>query len=84
MASRTPHAHFVGVGCVGGMCAQGVLFHSDRMGDRPLINKVPRYFKKYVDFFIDLCQQDFAFQQYLPSVLASAVVVASRKALRIK
>ena len=60
-----------------------MLFHSDRMGERPLIAKVPRYFKKYMDFFVDLCQQEFAFQQYSPSMLAAAIVAASRRALRI-
>ena len=53
------------------------------MAERPLISKVPRYVKKYMDFFCDLAQQEFAFQKYTPSVLAAAVVVASRRALRV-
>ena len=53
------------------------------MGERPLISKVPRYFKKYMDFFADLCQQEFAFLQYPPSLLAAAIVAASRRALRV-
>ena len=39
--------------------------------------------KKYGDFFADLCLQEYSFQQYPSSLLAAAVVMASRRALAI-
>ena len=99
---------------------RGVLFHADRMMGRKLVSRVPKYLRKYVDFFADLCAQgvyrekklslsvvqqhgdtwekgvsfglreyvlsflaDYSFQQFRPSLLAAAIVVASRRALNI-
>lgn len=39
---------------------------------------------KYVDFFANLCQQDYQFQRYRPSHIAAAAVLAARRALCIK
>ena len=39
--------------------------------------------KKYVNFFADLCLQDYGFQQYKPSHLSVAIIIASRRALQI-
>lgn len=76
--SITTSLHFLGY-----FFAKGVVFTSDSMLGKHLVPKVPRYVKKYMDFFADLCQQEYMFQQYLPSQLASAIVLASRKALKI-
>jgi hypothetical protein len=54
------------------------------MHGKPLIEKVPRYIKKYTDFFADLCLQDYRFQQFAPSLLAAAIVAAARRALNIE
>lgn len=62
---------------------KGVLFSSDTMMDKPLVEKVPRYLAKYHQFFADLCQQDYSFQQYLPSHLAAAIVLCARRALNV-
>lgn len=62
---------------------KGVLFTTDRMQGKKLVEKVPRYMKKYGDFFADLCLQEYSFQQYPSSLLAAAVVMASRRALAI-
>ena len=40
--------------------------------------------KKYVDFFANLCQQDYQFQSYRPSHIAAASILAARRALCIK
>lgn len=41
------------------------------------------YMKKYVDFFANLCQQDYRFQRYRPSHIAAAAILAARRALCI-
>lgn len=41
------------------------------------------YMKKYVDFFANLCQQDYQFQRYRPSHIAAAAILAARRALCI-
>ena len=43
-----------------------------------------KYMKRYIEFFADLCQQDYTFQQFPPSMMAAAVIMASRKALGIR
>lgn len=42
-----------------------------------------KYVRKYADFFAELCLQEYTFQQYLPSVMAAAVVAAARRAVKI-
>lgn len=55
--------------------AKGVLFTDDAWQGRPLIEKIPKYVKKYTDFFCNLTLQDYSFQQYLPSLLGAAVQI---------
>lgn len=50
---------------------------------RPCAGKARRYLTKYFSFFADLSLQEHAFQAYLPSELAAAIVAASRRALKI-
>lgn len=71
--------HFLGL-----YIEKGMIFTTDTMQGVPLIPKVPRYVKKYVEFFADLTLQEYAFQRYLPSKLAAAIVAASRRALSIR
>ena len=59
------------------------MFEDDTFQARPVVDKVPRYVQKYAEFFADLCLQDYAFQRYEPSLLAAAIITASRKALHI-
>lgn len=77
LGTYTP-LHFAGY-----YMSKGVLFHPDTMQGRPLVKKVPGYLKRYVEFFADLCLQDYSFQKYSPSLMAAAIVMASRKALSI-
>jgi hypothetical protein len=60
------------------------VFVTDTMLGKALVEKVPKYVKKYVDFFSELCCQDHSFKRYLPSALAAAIVVAARRALNVK
>ena len=60
-----------------------MLFEADRRLGEPLADKVLRYMKKYARFFADLSLQEYAFQQYKPSVMAAAIVAASRQALSV-
>ena len=48
------------------------------------VEKLPRYVRKYCDFFADLSLQEYSFQKYRPSLLAAAIIVGSRQALHVK
>jgi len=69
---------------VGYFLAKGAVFYEDTWQGRSLIEKIPKYMKKYADFFCNLTLQEYSFQQYLPSHLAAAVILASRVALNIE
>eukprot|EP00937_MAST-01D_sp_MAST-1D-sp2_P001889 g1889.t1 len=77
MGAITP-LHYLGY-----YLSKGVVYEDDSFQGRPMIEKVPRYVQKYAEFFADLCLQDYNFQRYAPSLLAAAIVTASRKALHI-
>lgn len=64
--------------------SKGVCFDDDTWQGRSLIEKIPKYIKKYAEFFCNLTLQEYAFQQYLPSHLAAAVLLASRVALQLE
>jgi hypothetical protein len=63
--------------------ASGVVFVDDSWNGRPLIEKIPRYIKKYNDFFANLCLQDYFYAQFSPSHLAASILYASRHALSL-
>jgi hypothetical protein len=63
--------------------SKGAIFEDDQWQSRPLIEKIPKYVKKYAEFFCNLTLQEYAFQQYLPTHLAAAVLLASRVALNV-
>lgn len=69
---------------VGYFVQKGVCFEDDLWQRRALIPKIPKYVKKYAEFFCNLTLQDYAFQQYLPTKLASAIILASRVALQLE
>lgn len=48
-----------------------------------MIEKIPRYIKKYNDFFANLCLQDYFYAQFSPSHLAASILYASRHALSL-
>ena len=62
---------------------RGVVFGDDSWNGRQLIEKIPRYVKKYNDFFANLCLQDYFYAQYTPTHLAAAILYASRHALSL-
>lgn len=69
---------------IGYFIAKGVTFQADSWQDRCLNEKIPKYVKKYAEFFCNLTLQEYAFQQYLPSHLAAAIILASRVALQLQ
>ncbi len=73
-----PAIHFVGY-----FLSKGSIFRDDTWQERALIEKIPKYVKKYADFFCNLTLQEYSFQQYLPSVLGAAIILASRVALQL-
>lgn len=63
--------------------AKGAIFKDDLWQGRPLIEKIPKYMKKYSEFFCNLTLQEYSFQQYLPSLLAAAILMASRVCINV-
>ena len=74
-----PPIHFIGY-----FLAKGTTFVDDTWQNRDLIEKIPSDIKKYADFFCNLTLQEYSFQKYLPSVLAAAILMASRVALQLQ
>ena len=48
---------------VGFFLSNGVTFTNDLWQGRALIEKIPKYVKKYAEFFCNLCLQEYSFQQ---------------------
>jgi len=69
---------------VGYYLSKGATFEDDTWQGRALIEKIPKYVKKYVEFFCNLTLQEYSFQQYLPTHLAAAILLASRVALQLE
>eukprot|EP00934_Nitzschia_sp_Nitz4_P003735 Nitzschia sp. Nitz4//scaffold40_size135432//37645//39059//NITZ4_003235-RA/size135432-snap-gene-0.115-mRNA-1//1//CDS//3329551192//3725//frame0 len=63
---------------------RGVTFVDDSWQGRELIEKIPRYVKKYAEFFCNLTLQEYSFQRYLPTHLSAAILLASRVALQLE
>jgi len=64
--------------------ARGIVFQNDLFeGGQQNRRSSIKYVRKYADFFAELCLQEYAFQRFLPSVLAAAVVAAARRAVKI-
>jgi hypothetical protein len=68
---------------IGYYLAKGSIFEADRWQGKELIEKIPKYIKKYAEFFCNLTLQEYSFQQYLPTQLAAAILYASRVSLQI-
>ena len=72
---------------------KGVLFENDMIDSihdesnkeqqQPSLKRILKQFKKYTNFFAELALQDYAFQAFPSSVVAAAIVVATRKAINI-
>lgn len=69
---------------VGYCLSKGACFEDDTWQQRALIEKIPKYVKKYADFFCNLTLQEYSFQQYLPTQLGAAIIYASRVALHLE
>lgn len=74
-----PPLHFIGY-----FLSKGATFEDDMWQGRALIEKIPKYVRKYAEFFCNLTLQEYTFQQYLPSKLAAAILLASRVALQLQ
>jgi hypothetical protein len=69
---------------IGYFLAKGAIYQDDRWQGRSLIEKIPKYVKKYAEFFCNLTLQEYTFQQYYPTQLAAAILMASRVALQLE
>lgn len=64
---------------------QGVVFSNDEIQNCKNPNlKVVQYVRKYAEFFVDLCLQEYEFQKFDSHTLACAIVLASRRAVQFK
>lgn len=70
---------------------QGVVFSNDEIiqdSHSELLEKVSKetakYIRGYAEFFVDLCLQEYEFQRYDSHTLAWAVILASRRVVRMK
>ncbi|GAB9464871.1 hypothetical protein Gpo141_00002294 [Globisporangium polare] len=61
--------------------SQSVLFCDDEIQGTDMVEEALEYYHKYNEFFVDLCLQEYQFQAYRPSLVAAAILAASRKAL---
>lgn len=75
---------FPAIHVIGYYLSKGVCFEDDIWQGRDMIEKIPRYVKKYAEFFCNLTLQNYQFQQYLPTQLAAAILLASRVALQLE
>eukprot|EP00542_Grammatophora_oceanica_P019295 CAMPEP_0194030396 /NCGR_PEP_ID=MMETSP0009_2-20130614/3899_1 /TAXON_ID=210454 /ORGANISM="Grammatophora oceanica, Strain CCMP 410" /LENGTH=324 /DNA_ID=CAMNT_0038670335 /DNA_START=111 /DNA_END=1085 /DNA_ORIENTATION=+ len=69
---------------IGYFLAKGSCFEDDTWQGRSLIEKIPKYVKKYAEFFCNLTLQEYSFQQYQPTQLAAAILFAARTALQLE
>jgi len=69
---------------VGYLVSKGACFEDDTWQGRGLIEKIPKYVKKYAEFFCNLTLQEYAFQQYLPTKLGAGIILSSRVALQLE
>jgi hypothetical protein len=69
---------------IGHCPSKGATFGNGTWQGRSLIEKIPKNVKKYAEYFSNLTLQEYAFQQYLPSHLAAAILLASRVALQLQ
>lgn len=68
--------HFLGL-----YAARGVVFAEDAS---PSSQARLKGLGRYLDFFADLCCQDYEFEQFRPSSIAGGVVLAARRALGLR
>ena len=68
-------ASITSVHCLAYFQGRGVVFKGDTWNGRPVIDKIPRYVKKYNDFFANLCLQDYYYTQ------VSGLLVGSMRSL---
>jgi len=64
--------------------SKGVCFEGDTWQGRGLFEKIPKYVKKYAEFFCNLTLQEYSFQQYLPTQLGAAIIMSARVALQLE
>jgi hypothetical protein len=69
--------HFLGL-----YAARGVVFEED--ASSPSMRGRLTGLGKYLDFFADLCCQDYDFEQFRPSSVAGGIVLAARRALGVR
>ena len=61
-----------------------LVFDEDKCNGQSADRNTHRRVRRYVDFFIDICQQEYEFTKHLPSVIAATVIAASRRAMLIE
>ncbi|CCI44075.1 unnamed protein product [Albugo candida] len=60
-----------------------VIFADDTMQDDSVVSEAIEYYRRYTEFFVDLCLQEHQFRSFRPSLVAASILAASRQALGI-
>lgn len=63
---------------------QGLLFQDDRWNSNAKSAKVVASLRKFYTFFSNMTLQQYSYQQYFPTHLAAAILLASRVAVKVE
>ena len=72
-------AHYIDIFTV-----TGVLYKDDTYENHPIMETTVRYVKEFMVFFLNLSLSQSDFSLLLPSIQATAIVYATRKATHIQ
>ncbi len=61
---------------------QGIVFTNDVIGCVAANEQSAKSLRQYVEFFADMCLQEYSFIQYDPLLLAAGIIAAGRKTLK--
>jgi hypothetical protein len=64
--------------------SQQVIFENDKIHGTEIVDEVIEYYSKYAEFFVDLCMQEYSFQEFRPSQIAASILATSRKVLGMR
>lgn len=62
----------------------GVIYNNDICNGKPIEKNTLVVYKKYIKFFSEFAMQDYYYQQFKPSALATCILVTCRKALHFE
>lgn len=64
--------------------AHGIVYTGDLIKGKKINEKTARYIRKYTEFFVELCLQEYELYQFTPESLACACLAGARKAVGVR